>query len=78
MAVHIRMRRIGKNPKKRPHFRISVFEETRNRDGRIIDEIGFYSPVKGDVKLDKERYAEWVKKGAVVSETIKRLAKKAA
>ena len=47
MAVHIRLRRIGKNPKKRPHFRLTVFEETRSRDGRIIEELGYYNPVTG-------------------------------
>jgi len=77
MAVHIRLRRIGKNPKKRPHFRISVFEETRSRDGRFIEELGFYNPVTGNVSLKKERYEHWIKNGAQPSQTVKGLAKKA-
>lgn len=77
MAVHVRLRRIGKNPKGKPHFRISVYEKTRNRDGRAIEELGFYNPLSGAVKLKKERLDYWVKKGAQVSETVKSLIKKA-
>jgi len=77
MAVRIRLRRIGKNPKKRPYFRITVFEETRNRDGRFIEEIGFYNPVTGAVKIKKERFQHWVKNGAQATDTVKSLFKKA-
>jgi small subunit ribosomal protein S16 len=78
MAVQIRLRRIGKNPKKKPHFRLSIFDERTGRDSRIIEEIGYYNPVSKAVKIDLERLDAWVKKGAQMSETIKRLAKKAA
>ncbi len=77
MSVRIRLRRIGKNPKKRPHFRITVFQSSRGRDSKFIEEFGFYNPVSGEVKIDKERLDYWVSKGAQVSETIKSLAKKA-
>ena len=77
MAVRIRLRRIGKNPKKRPHFRISVFDETRGRDSRFIEELGFYDPVTGKAKINKERIGYWQKNGALVSDTIKSLIKKA-
>ncbi len=77
MAVRIRLRRIGKNPKKKPHFRLSVFDETRGRDSSFIEEIGFYNPVTGEVKFKKERFEYWVKTGAQVSPTIKSLVKKA-
>ena len=76
MAVRLRLRRIGKNPKKRPHFRISVFEETRGRDSTFIEEIGYYNPVKGEVKFKKERLEYWMKNGAQASPTIKSLVKK--
>ena len=39
MAVVVRLRRIGKNPKKRPHFRITVFDQRRGRDSRFIEEL---------------------------------------
>jgi len=76
MAVHIRLRRIGKNPKKKPHFRITVFDERRGRDGRFIEELGFYSPKTGEVKINKEKIAAWVKNGAQLSPTVKSLIKK--
>ena len=76
MAVKIRLRRIGKNPKKKPFFRLSVFEETRNRDGRYIEEVGYYNPLTGIVKLKEERIDFWIKRGAQASPTIKSLLKK--
>lgn len=76
MAVHIRLRRIGKNPKKRPHFRVSVFDERRGRDSRFIEEIGFYNPLSEAIKIDRERIDFWIKNGAQVSPTVKSLLKK--
>lgn len=77
MAVHVRLRRIGKNPKKRPHFRVTVFDERRGRDSRFIEEVGFYNPVSGLAKMKKERLEYWVKNGAQLSLTVKSLLKKA-
>lgn len=78
MAVRIRLRRIGKNPKKRPYFRVTVIDETRSRDGRFIEEIGFYDPTKNPpfININKERYDFWVNRGARPSETVKSLVKK--
>lgn len=76
MAVHIRLRRIGKNPKGKPHFRISVFDERTGRDGRVIEELGFYSPSSGGATFKKEKLEKWVKNGAVLSPTVKSLLKK--
>jgi len=77
MAVHIRLRRIGKNPKGKPHFRISVFDERTGRDGRVLEELGFYSPASGAATLKKDKIEKWVKNGAVLSPTVKSLLKKA-
>jgi small subunit ribosomal protein S16 len=77
MAVRIRLRRIGKNPSKKPHFRITVFDERRNRDGRFIEELGFYNPLSKAVKVNKERLDYWVSKGAQVSPNVERIVKKA-
>ncbi|MDD4953345.1 MAG: 30S ribosomal protein S16 [Candidatus Omnitrophica bacterium] len=77
MAVHIRLRRIGKNPKGKPHFRVTVFDERRGRDGRFIEELGFYSPITGEAKLKIERIQYWIKNGAQPSLTVKSLIKKA-
>jgi len=75
MAVHIRLRRIGKNPKGRPHFRVTVFDERRGRDSRFIEELGFYNPVSKALKIKKERLDFWIKNGAQLSQTVKRLMK---
>ncbi len=77
MAVHIRLRRIGKNPKKNPHFRIAVYEGTLNRDGKSIEDLGFYKPLTGEIKLKKDRFDIWVKKGAKATETVRSLVRKA-
>ena len=76
MAVRIRLRRIGKNPKKNPHFRFSVFDETRGRDSKYIEEIGYYSPVTGKIVVKKDRFDYWVGKGAQPSESINKLINK--
>lgn len=76
MAVHIRLRRIGKNPKKRPHFRVTVLDSRRGRDSKFIEEIGFYNPINGAAKIRKERLDFWVKNGAQVSSTVQSLVKK--
>jgi small subunit ribosomal protein S16 len=75
-VVIIRLRRIGKNPKKRPHFRVSVFTKERDRDSSFIEEIGFYNPTSGEIKLKQERVDYWVKQGAQLSATVKSLVKK--
>jgi len=75
MAVHIRLRRVGKNPKGRPHFRVTVFDERRGRDSRFIEELGFYNPVSKALKIKKERLDFWIKNGAQLSQTVKRLMK---
>ena len=76
MAVHIRLRRIGKSPKKNPHFRITVYHHTRARDGRFIEEIGFYNPLNSSVKISKDRLEFWLKNGAQPSATVKSIIKK--
>lgn len=76
MSVRIRLRRIGKNPKKKPHFRFTVFDGPRGRDSRFIEELGYYNPVTGVSKIKKDRFDYWVSKGAQASETVKRLVKK--
>jgi len=76
MAVHIRLRRIGKNPSGKPHFRVTVFDERKGRDSRFLEELGFYSPVTGEAKINKEKIEAWIKKGAQASATIKTLLKR--
>ncbi len=74
--ITIRLKRLGK--KHRPFYRIVVTNVRSKRDGRVIDEIGYYDPFKetDKIKLDREKFEEWVKKGSTVSETVKNLIKR--
>jgi small subunit ribosomal protein S16 len=79
MSVRIRLRRIGKNPKGRYFFRISVFDKRKSRDSRCIEEIGYYNPTQDPalIKINKQRLDYWVSRGAQMSDTVRGLAKKA-
>ena len=76
MAVKIRLKRMGM--KKHPFYRIVVADERSPRDGRFIEEIGYYNPMKqpAEIKLDKEKAIEWLKKGAQPTDTVRVLLKK--
>ena len=75
MAVKIRLRRMG--AKKAPFYRVVVADSRYPRDGRFIEEIGYYDPTKDPivVNIDKEKAEEWIKKGAQPTYTVKRLLK---
>ena len=74
--VKIRLKRMGM--KKHPFYRIVVADERSPRDGRFIEEIGYYNPMKqpAEIKLDKEKAIEWLKKGAQPTDTVRVLLKK--
>lgn len=76
--VKIRLKRFGS--KKKPVYRIVVIDSRSRRDGRPIEEIGFYDPRKdaaqGGVKLNAESYAKWLQQGAQPTEVVARLASK--
>jgi small subunit ribosomal protein S16 len=76
MAVKIRLKRIGTH--KKPFYRVIVADSRSPRDGRFIEEIGTYDPVKKDapVKVDEEKALGWLKKGAVPTDTVKSLLSK--
>ena len=76
MAVKIRLRRVG--AKKDPFYRIVVADSRYPRDGRFIEEIGFYNPLTepSEVKVDAEKAKEWIKNGAQPTDTVKILFKK--
>ncbi|MBP5610555.1 MAG: 30S ribosomal protein S16 [Clostridia bacterium] len=76
--VRIRLRRTGS--KKNASYRIVVADERSPRDGRFIEELGYYNPLSNPVelKVDVERANDWIKKGAQPTETVKSLLKKAA
>ena len=75
--VKIRLRRMG--AKKAPFYRIVVADSRYPRDGRFIEEIGFYNPTVNptELKVDVERAKAWIKTGAQPTETVRDLLKKA-
>ncbi|NQS75309.1 MAG: 30S ribosomal protein S16 [Peptococcaceae bacterium] len=77
MAVKIRLKRMG--AKKTPFYRVVVADSRSPRDGRFIEEIGFYDPLKNPVviNINEERALDWISKGARLSETAKALFNKA-
>lgn len=76
MAVKIRLRRMG--AKKAPSYRIVVADSRYPRDGRFIEEIGFYNPMDNpaEVKVDAEKAKKWIVNGAQPTETVRDLLKK--
>ena len=76
MAVKIRLRRMG--AKKRPFYRIVVADSRYPRDGRSLEEIGYFNPLvePNDLKVDAERAKYWLSVGAQPSETVRALLKK--
>jgi len=77
MAVKIRLRRMG--AKKSPFYRIVVADSRYPRDGRFIEEIGYYNPLTNpaEIKLDSEKAKKWIANGAQPTDTVKALLKKA-
>lgn len=76
MAVKIRLRRMG--AKKAPFYRIVVADSRYPRDGRFIEELGYYDPTKEPsvLKVDDEKAKYWIANGAQPTDTVKALLKK--
>ncbi len=76
MAVKIRLQRRG--AKKRPYYAIVVAHDRAPRDGKFIDRLGSYDPGNDPpaVHLEREKYEEWVRKGAQPTEVVTRILRK--
>ena len=76
MAVKIRLKRLGS--KKNPFYRVVVADERSPRDGRFIEEIGYYNPLTNpvDIKIDAEKATKWLNNGAQPTETVRSILKK--
>lgn len=76
MSVKIRLRRMGAH--KAPFYRILVADSRSPRDGRFVEEIGYYNPTTDPItlKVDEEKAAKWLATGAEPTETVKKLFKK--
>ncbi len=74
--VKIRLKRMGM--KKKPFYRVVVADERASRDGRFVDEIGYYNPVANPVelKIDAEKAKAWMQNGAQPTDTVRALLKK--
>ena len=75
--VRIRLSRRG--AKKKPFYRVVAADQRNARDGRFIEQLGYYDPMKEpmDIKLDLERIDYWISKGALPSDTVARLIERA-
>ena len=76
MAVKIRLKRMG--AKKAPFYRVVVADSRYPRDGRFVEELGYYNPLTDpvEIKIDVEKAKSWVEKGAQPTETVKSLLKR--
>ena len=76
MAVKMRLKRLG--AKKAPIYRVIVADSRSPRDGRFIDESGYYNPLTtpAEIKLDADKAKKWIQNGAQPTETVKALLKK--
>lgn len=76
MAVKIRLRRMG--AKRAPFYRVVVADSRYPRDGRFIEEIGYFNPMTepAEVKIDAEKAKKWISNGAQPTDTVKSILKK--
>ncbi len=77
MAVRIRLTRLGR--KKKPFYRIIVADSESPRDGKFLDIVGTYDPLKqpAEVIVDQDKLAHWIGKGALPTTTVKSILPKA-
>ena len=76
MAVKIRLKRMGAH--KKPFYRVVVADSRSPRDGKFIEEIGYYNPLTdpSDIKINEELAKKWISNGAQPTDTVKSLFKK--
>ena len=74
--VKIRVKRMGAN--KKPFYRVVVADSRAPRDGKFIEEIGYYNPMTepADIKIDEEKAKKWLGTGAQPTDTVKKLFQK--
>ncbi len=75
--VKIRLKRMGAH--KKPFYRVVVADSRAPRDGKFIEEIGYYNPLTdpADIKIDEEKAKKWLGTGAQPTDTVRGLLKKA-
>jgi small subunit ribosomal protein S16 len=73
--LKLRLKRTGR--KRSPSYRLVIIENLSRRDGRPIDEVGYYDPISKNCKLDNEKIKKWLSYGAQPTSTVANLLKKA-
>nr|YP_010594905.1 ribosomal protein S16 [Stephanopyxis turris]WAJ57640.1 ribosomal protein S16 [Stephanopyxis turris] len=73
--LKLRLKRIGK--KKQPAYRLVIMESRTRRDGRAIDQVGYYNPITKQSYFEVDKITKWLKIGVKPSETVQNLLKKA-
>jgi len=73
--LKLRLKRVGK--KRSPSYRLVIMENTCRRDGRPIDEVGYYNPISKQYKFEVEKIKKWLGYGVKPTETVLNLLKKA-
>ena len=73
--LKLRLKRIGR--KRSPSYRLVIMENTCRRDGRPIEEVGYYDPISKNYKFDREKILKWLQYGVKPTETVLNLLKKA-
>jgi small subunit ribosomal protein S16 len=77
MGARIRLKKFG--TKKRPYYRIVVMDGRAPRDGKTLEELGYYHPIEAadkQIVLNEEKVRSWLKNGATVSDTVHRILNK--
>jgi small subunit ribosomal protein S16 len=77
MSARIRLKKFG--TKKRPYYRIVVMDNRAPRDGKTIEELGYYHPIEAEDKqivFDVDKVKSWLQKGATTSDTVRRILNK--
>jgi len=73
--LKLRLKRIGR--KRSPSYRLVIMENTSRRNGRPIEEVGYYDPISKNYKFNQEKILKWLQYGVKPTETVLHLLKKA-
>lgn len=73
--LKLRLKKIGR--KRQPCYRIIIIPNTSRRDGKAIDEVGYYNPITKEVSFNSKKIVEWLKNGVQPTDTVKRILQKA-
>jgi small subunit ribosomal protein S16 len=72
MSATMRLKKFG--TKKRPYYRIVVVDSQKPRDGKTIEELGYYHPIEAEdkqISFDVDKVKAWIEKGVIVSDTVR-------